>query len=63
MVHWADGVSASDWVAGGMAEQCCAFMYGEYKPYEASEHSVKAVVHALYEPPQSSGLEVRPTEA
>ena len=45
-------------IAGGMADQSMAYMFGEYQPYEAYEHGLKATVYALYEPPQTSAIEV-----
>eukprot|EP00656_Telonema_subtile_P019492 TRINITY_DN2072_c0_g1_i2.p1 TRINITY_DN2072_c0_g1~~TRINITY_DN2072_c0_g1_i2.p1 ORF type:complete len:575 (+),score=152.59 TRINITY_DN2072_c0_g1_i2:82-1806(+) len=45
------------WQNAGMAEQCMAFLYGEYQSYDAFEHGAKAVVHALYEPPQQGQVE------
>merc|ERR1712146_511241 len=32
-------------------------MYGVYEPYEAFDNGVKAVVYALYEPPQQGQIE------
>jgi hypothetical protein len=45
------------WQNAGMAEQCMGFLYGEYTTYDAFEHGAKAVVHALYEPPQMGQVE------
>jgi len=47
----------TSWQNGGMADQCMAYMFGEYQPYEAYEHGLKATVYALYEPPQTSAIE------
>lgn len=45
------------WQNAGMAEQCMAYLFGEYTAYDAFDHGCKAVVHALYEPPQSAQIE------
>lgn len=39
-----------------MAEQCVAWLYGKYVPYDGFEDGVSAEVHAIYEPPQVQKL-------
>jgi len=45
------------WSNKGMAEQCVAWLYGKYVPYEGFEDGVSAEVHAIYEPPQMGGID------